>query len=157
MVSGAFFSGLGVKFQRGRGFTEQDEKDHAPAAVISNTYWTRRFARDPDVLGTALYVNGIGFTIVGIAADGFEGLETGRSTDFWIPLQNRPELNAWGNALEDGKAYMANPTWWCLRLIGRLSPGVTKAQAASQLQPVFQAAAYTGISSPQAGERKPVL
>ena len=157
MVSGAFFSGLGVKLQRGRGFTEQDEKDHAPAAVISNTYWTRRFARDPDVLGTALYVNGIGFTIVGIAADGFEGLETGRSTDFWIPLQNRPELNAWGNALEDGKAYMANPTWWCLRLIGRLSPGVTKAQAASQLQPVFQAAAFAGLGSPRQGEKPPTL
>ena len=68
MVSGNFFSGLGVKMQRGRGFTEQDEKDHAPIAVISNDYWTRRFARDPDVLGTTLYVNGIGFTIVGIAA-----------------------------------------------------------------------------------------
>ena len=64
MVSGAFFSGLGVKLQRGRGFSEQDEKDHAPIAVISNNYWTRRFARNPDVLGTTLYVNGVGFTIV---------------------------------------------------------------------------------------------
>ena len=157
MVSGAFFSGLGVKLRRGRGFTEQDEKNHSPLAVISNNYWTRRFARDPAVLGTTLYVNGIGFTIVGITADGFEGLETGKSTDFWIPLQNRAELNAWGNPLEDGKTYMANPTWWCLRLIGRLSPGVTKAQAASQLQPVFQSAAYIGIGSPEPGEKRPTL
>ncbi len=157
MVSGAFFSGLGVKLQGGRGFSEQDEKDHAPIAVISNNYWTRRFARSPDVLGKALYVNGVGFTIAGIAAEGFEGLETGRSTDFWIPLQNRPELNAWGNPLEDGKTYMANPTWWCMRLVGRLSPGITKAQAVEQLQPIFQAAAYEGVGSPQAGERKPVL
>jgi predicted permease len=157
MVSGTFFSGLGVKLQRGRGFSEQDEKDHAPLAVISNNYWTRRFARNPDVLGKALYVNGIGFTIIGIASDGFEGLETGKSTDFWIPLQNRPELNAWGNPLEDGKTYMANPTWWCLRLIGRLSPGVTKAQATAQLQPVFQAAAYVGLGSPMAGEKRPTL
>jgi len=157
MVSGTFFSGLGVKLQRGHGFTERDEKDHAPVAVISNDYWTRRFARNPDVLGTTLYVNGVGFTVVGIASEGFQGLEDGKSTDFWIPLQSRPELNAWGNPLEDGKAYMANPTWWCLQLVGRLSPGVTKAQAAAQLQQVFQQAAYIGIGSPAPGEHKPVL
>ena len=157
MVSGAFFSGLGVKLQGGRGFTEQDEKDHTPIAVISNEYWTRRFARNPDVLGTTLYVNGDAFTIVGIAGKGFEGLEAGRSTDFWVPLQNRPELNAWGNPLQDGKAYIANPTWWCLRLIGRLSPGVTKAQAAAQLQAIFQQAAYIGVGSPMPGEKKPTL
>jgi predicted permease len=157
MVSGTFFSGLGVNLQRGRGFTEQDENNHAPIAVISNEYWTRRFARNPGVLGTTLYVNGIGFTIVGISATGFEGLEPGKSTDFWIPLQNRPELNAWGNALEDGKTYIANPTWWCLRLIGRLNPGVTKTQAAAQLQPVFQQAAYVGLGSPMPGERRPTL
>lgn len=157
MVSGAFFSGLQVKLARGRGFTEQDEKDHAPIAVISYDYWTRRFARNSEVLGTTLYINGIGFTIVGISAEGFEGLETGKSTDFWIPLQNSPELNAWGNPLQDGKTYMTNPTWWCLRLIGRLSPAVTKEQAAAQLQPVFQQAAYVGLSSPRPGESKPVL
>ncbi|MGB6192992.1 MAG: ABC transporter permease, partial [Terracidiphilus sp.] len=157
MVSGTFFSGLGVKLQRGRGFTEEDENNHAPVAVISDRYWVSRFARNPDVLGATLYVNGVGFTITGIAAAGFEGLETGRSTDFWIPLQNRPALNAWGNPLEDGKIYMADPTWWCLRLIGRLSPGVTKAQAAAQLQPTFQRAAYVGLGSPMAGEEKPTL
>ena len=138
MVSGTFFSGLGVKLPRGRGFSEQDETNHAPIAVISYNYWTRRFARNPDVLGKTLYVNGVPITIVGVAAEGFEGVEGGGSTDFWIPLQSRPELNAWGNPLEDGKNYIANPTWWCLRLIGRLAPGVTRAQAVAQLQPVFQ-------------------
>lgn len=157
MVSGSFFSGLGVELQRGRGFTESDEKDHAPIAVISNDYWTRRFARNPGVLGATVFVNGDPFTIIGVAAKGFQGLEAGQSTDFWVPLQNRPELNAWGNPLEDGKTYMADPTWWCLRLIARLKPGITKAQAVEQLQPVFQAAAYTGLGSPKPGEKKPVL
>ena len=157
MVSGDFFSGLGIGLERGRGFSEQDEQNRAPIAVISHNYWTRRFARNPDVLGSTLYVSGIGFTIVGIAGEGFEGLETGQSTDFWIPLQSRPELNAWGNALEDGKTYMTNPTWWCLRLIGRLSPGTSKAQATAQLEPIFQQAAYIGIGEPAKGERKPLL
>jgi len=157
MVSGAFFSALGVKLQRGHGFTEQDEKDHAAVAVISDRYWTRRFARNPNVLGTPLFVSGTGFTIVGVSAPGFEGLEDGQSTDFWVPLQNTPALNAWGNPLQDGKTYIANPTWWCLRLVGRLNPGVTKAQAVAQLQPVFQNAAYVGLGSPMPGEQKPAL
>jgi len=157
MVSGAFFSGLGVRLQRGRGLVEKDEQDHAPVAVISDSYWKRRFAGNPDVLGTTLYVNGDPFTIIGIAAAGFEGLEAGGSTDFWIPLQSRPELNAWGNALDEGRTYIANPTWWCMYMIGRLSPGVTNAQAASQLQPIFQQAAYIGLGAPKPGERKPEL
>src|SRR5438552_9721698 len=108
MVSGTFFSGLGVKLARGRGFTEQDETSHAPIAVISYNYWTQRFSRCPEALGKALYVNGVTLTIVGISAEGFEGVEPGNSTDFWIPLQSRPELNAWGNPLQDGKTYREN-------------------------------------------------
>ena len=157
MVSGTFFSGLGVRLARGRGFTGRDETDHAPLAVLSYRYWTRRFAQDPEVLGKTLYVNGIAMTIVGVAAEGFEGVEEGGSTDFWIPLQSRPELNAWGNPLEDGKTYMTNPTWWCLQLIGRLAPGVGRAQAVAQLQSAFQTAAYVGLGNPMPGEKKPIL
>jgi predicted permease len=157
MVSGTFFSGLGVNLPIGRGFTEQDEANHAPLAVLSYNYWTRRFARDPGILGRTLYVNGVPMTIVGVSAQGFEGLEAGGSTDFWIPLQNRRELNAWGNPPEDGKLYIANPTWWCLRLIGRLAPGVSKTQVIAQLQPVFQSAARIGLGLPREGEKPPVL
>ncbi len=157
MVSGTFFSGLGVNVPHGRGFSPQDESTHAPIAVLSYNYWNRRFVRNPDVLGKTLYVNSIPLTIVGVAAQGFEGVEGAGSTDFWIPLQNRPELNAWGNPLEDGKNYIANPTWWCLRLIARLAPGTTRAQAIAQLQPIFQSAAYIGLGSPMQGEKPPVL
>ena len=157
MVSGTFFSGLGVNLPWGRGFTGEDERNHAAIAVLSYNYWTRRFARDPHVLGQTFFVNGVGMTIVGVAAEGLEGVEAGASTDFWIPLQSRPELNAWGNPLEDGKTYIANPTWWCLRLIGRVAPGATKAQALAQVQRVFQAEAYVGLGSPAPGEKAPVL
>ena len=157
MVSGTFFSGLGVNLPLGRGFTAADETSHAPLAVISYNYWTRQFARDPNVLGQTLFVNGVSMTIVGVAEEGFEGVEGGDSTDFWIPMQNRPELNAWGGPLQDGKNYVANQTWWCLRMIGRLAPGVTRTQALVQLQPLFQAAAYIGLGSPKSGEKPPVL
>jgi predicted permease len=157
MVSGAFFSGLGVNLPRGRGFSEEDEANHSPIAVISYNYWTRRFSRAPDVLGKTLYVNGVPTTIVGVAAEGFEGVEAGGSADFWIPLQRRPELNAYGNPPEDGKTYIVDPKWWCLRLIARLAPGVTRAQALAELQPVYQKVAYVGLGTPEAGEKPPVL
>jgi predicted permease len=158
MVSGTFFSGLSVNLPLGRGFSEDDETRHALIAVISYNYWTRRFARSPDVLGKTLYVNSVPVTIVGVAAEGFEGVEGGGSTDFWIPLQSRRELNAWGNPPEDGKTYIVDPKWWCLRMIGRLAPGVSRAQALAQLQPVFQTAAFAGLGgSPMEGEKPPVL
>jgi predicted permease len=157
MVSGNFFSGLGVELTRGRGFTSEDEAKSAPVMVISYNYWTRRFGRDPGVLGTTVYVKGVPFTVIGIAAQGFEGTEPGRSMDFWIPLQNRVEFNVLGNPPENGELYQNDPTWWCLNLIARLAPGVSQAKALAAVQPVFQRAAYVGLGSPMAGERMPVL
>jgi len=157
MVSGSFFSGLGIKLARGRGFAEADENGHAPVVVLSYNYWTRRFARDPDVLGKTLYLKGVPFSIVGIAANGFEGTEAGYSTDFWIPLQSRAELNAWGNPTEFGKTYIENPRWWCLRLLGRLAPGISKSQAVAQLATAFQSAAYVELGGPEPGEARPTL
>ena len=146
MVSGKFFSGLGVKLARGRGFTEQDEANHAPIAVISYNYWTRRFARNPRRSGQdALRQWRAHRRSWELPRRALKASKRGGSTDFWIPLQSRPELNAWGNPLEEGKTYIANPTWWCMRLIARLAPGVTKTQAIAQLQPVFQSAAYIGL------------
>jgi predicted permease len=157
MVSGNFFSGLGIRVARGRGFAAQDEASHAPIAVISDAYWSERFSRDPEVLGKTFYVNGVPMTIVGVTAEGFQGIESGATTDFWIPLQNRAELNAWGNPPDEGKIYTSDPTWWCLRLIGRLAPGVSKSQAVAQMQPLFQTAAYVGLGHPMAGEKPPAL
>jgi predicted permease len=157
MVSGNFFSGLGVPILRGRGFTPQDENTYAQIVVLSYDYWSRRFGRDPGVLGSTIDVKGVSFTVTGIAAAGFEGVDASRSTDFWIPLQNRPEFNILGNSPENGKLYQADSTWWCIRLIGRLAPGVSRAQAVARLQPIFQQAARIGLGNPQRGERPVVL
>jgi predicted permease len=158
MVSGNFFSGLGVRIARGRGFTNDDELHHAPVAVLSYKYWTRRFSRSPDVLGSTFYVKGVPLTIVGVTAQGFEGTEPGDSVDFWIPLQSRPELNAWGSSASNQKdMYLARPEWWCLRMLARLAPGVSQQQALAQTQPIFQRAAYIGIGQPHSGEKPPKL
>src|SRR5271165_5971764 len=92
-VSGNFFSGVGARLESGRGFSMDDENTHSAVAVVSYDFWTRSYARDPNVLGQTLYVRGIPMTVVGITARGFKGVEPASSTDFWIPLQTRPELN----------------------------------------------------------------
>ena len=155
-VSGNFFSGLGVAFARGRGFTPEDETTHTAVAVLSYSYWTGRFARNPSVLGQTIYVKGLPFTVVGVTRQGFFGVEAGSSTDFWIPLQNRPELNAWG-APPSANTLYGSPKWWCIRLIGRLAPHVSQAQALAQLDPVFQRAAIAGLGTPDPKSQKPVL
>ena len=120
---------------RGRGFTLNDEKSHAGIAVISYEYWTRRFSRDPAVLGKTLFVRGVPLTVVGITAQGFKGIEPGQSADFWIPLQQDPRLNAWGAAY--GETLYGSPKWWCLRMMARLRPGVSPMQASQALAGTF--------------------
>jgi predicted permease len=153
MVSGNFFTGLGVSMARGRAFTLEDENQHTSVAILSYPYWTRRFFRNPAVLGQTLYIKGVPFTIIGVAREGFPGVEPGGVTDFWIPLQRRTELNPWGSA-SDLSLY-GSPNWWCLRLIARLVPGVTSQQAVGALTPAFRAAAFATLGkTPPAEQQK---
>ena len=73
--SGNFFSGLGVKMARGRSFTVKTRQRKSPVAVLSYQFWTRRFNRDPDVIGKTLYVKGYPLTIIGISGSGIHRAE----------------------------------------------------------------------------------
>jgi predicted permease len=156
MVSGNFFSGLGVSFTRGHGFTLEDESAHASIAVLSYSYWTTRFGRSPSAIGQTIYVKGVPFTVIGVTAQGFYGLEPASSTDFWIPLQNRPELNAWGESSSLNTLY-GTPNWWSIQLIGRLAPHITESQALAILDPPFQSAALMGLGTPDPKAKKSIL
>jgi predicted permease len=149
MVSGNFFSGLGIAPLRGRCFMIKDEMQHAQVAVLSYGYWTARFSRNPSVVGQTLYIKGVPFTIIGIAARGFFGVEPTEKTDIWIPLQNRPELKPWGRSVEDQDSLYGSPQWWFLMMIGRLAPGVTMKQAPVVLNPLFRHVAYLGAGEPR--------
>src|SRR5207237_789711 len=89
MVSGDFFSGLGVGAVCGRALTVADEEQHAAVAVLSYGFWSRRFEQNCSALGRTLYIKGVPFTVVGVAAKDFSGIED-RAIDIWIPLQKRP-------------------------------------------------------------------
>lgn len=145
VVSGDFFSGLGVHAALGRTFRMEDETSHAPLAVVSYTYWAQRCGRDTSVLGHPLFVKGIPFTVIGVAAPDFIGVEHRRATDVWIPLQTRAELQPWGQPPGTGLSlYGSAHLWWCLKTIGRLQPAINERQALPQLQPVFVRAALEG-------------
>ena len=147
-VSGSFFSTLGVGIAAGQPFTAADEDQHSQVAVISYGYWTRRFNRDPGILGKALFVNGVPFTLIGVSAPSFYGVESGgMATDLWVPLQNRPELNAWGVPATNQNSLYSSPNWWSLHLIARLRKGVTEQQALARMNPVFDHAAYETAGS----------
>jgi predicted permease len=125
--------------------------------VLSHGYWTRRFARNPSSVGETIFVKGVPFTIVGVAAEGFTGVEHRNATDLWIPIQNRAELKPWGRSAESRDTFYDTPNWWFLLTVGRLAPGVTQEQALARAQPILQRAAYSSIGAPAADEKMPEL
>ena len=149
-VSGNFFSALGVPMAAGQAFAPADEEKHSSLAVISYGYWNARFNRDPGAIGKTIYVRGVPFTIIGVTAPHFYGVESGGlATDLWIPLQNRPELPAWGVPATTGRTIYSSPNWWALMLMARLQPGVTVQQAAARLNPVYSRASYETAAPPK--------
>lgn len=151
MVSGNFFSGLGVPAVRGRVFDMSDENRHTQVAMLSYDYWTRRFGRSPSVLGESLFIKGVPFSIVGIAAQNFVGLDEGSSTDVWIPFQISEDLKPWGvsraKTTYGNESNLYGSKWWFLLTIGRLQAGVSRRQAESYLNPIFRHAANEGLSA----------
>jgi predicted permease len=158
MVSGNFFTGLGVRPVRGREFTLSDETRHSQVAVLSYEFWTRRFFRNPGVIGRTIYIKSVPFTVIGVAARGFTGVEPGETaTDLWIPFQSSPNVKPWGSLPKDAEGLYNSPKWWFLMMIGRLQPQMSWQRAIARLQPVFQRAAYEGIGAPHPKERLPRL
>ena len=127
LVSGNYFSVLGVEPAKGRFFLpEEDQTPNAHAvAVISHGFWQRRFAGDPNLVGKTISVNAHNFTIVGIAPERFAGANIGLAPDLWIPLMMQTVAMPGDRLKERGVRW--------LELVGRLKPGVSLAQAQAGL------------------------
>ena len=96
-VSGWMFSSFGLQPALGRLFTESDDlkPGSAPVAVISYDYWTRRFGRNPQVIGRTFRIGRDLYEIVGVTEKGFIGTETGTSTDIFVPtMMNAGSINS---------------------------------------------------------------
>ena len=123
LVTGNYFSALGVRAMRGRVLTPEDDKAGAPpAAVISNRYWEQELNSDPSVVGKNIIINGTNFTVVGITPKEFFGVRVRKPPDFWLPLSFQPQIELRDSFLTNKEAYF-------LTLMARLKPGVTMGQA----------------------------
>ncbi len=130
LVSGNYFSVLGVNAILGRILSPEDDRPGArPAAVISYGYWKSEFGGDPKVVSKVADLNGTPFTIVGVTPPEFFGERVRKSPDFWLPIATQPQVMLHDSYLKDSGVYWLN-------LMGRLKQGATRqqAQAAATVQ-----------------------
>ncbi|MBO0725817.1 MAG: ABC transporter permease, partial [Blastocatellia bacterium] len=125
LVSGNFFNVLGVGAHLGRVFSDAD--DQTPGGhfvtVISYNYWRRRFGAGPQIVGRKISVNNYPFTIIGVAAQGFNDVEIGAAPDLRVPMMMKREM------LDH---IVAAP------VMARLKPGVGIAQAQAATDAIYQ-------------------
>ena len=132
LVTGNYFSVLGVRAMRGRVLTPEDDKPGAaPAAVLCHRYWEQQLGSDPSIVGKNLIINGTNFTVVGITPPEFFGTRVRRPPDFWLPLSFHPQIELRPSFLTNKEAY------W-LMIMGRLKPGVTMDQAQASVNLALQ-------------------
>lgn len=144
LVSGEFFTVMRQSAQVGRLFTPGDNRavNAHPVAVLSDAYWERRFARDRAVLSRPLYVNGVAFTILGVAPRGFIGIVADSPPDVWAPIMMQAAVRYSGNASsEDGADDQPWPpqreiSW--LSIVARISSAPAVARTAQQLHALVQ-------------------
>ena len=133
LVTGNYFGVLGVPPAAGRVLTPADDRTKGahPVAVLSHGYWQRRFGGDPSVLGKPVIVNGESFTIVGVSAKTFEGIQAGRRADLFVPMMMKPQMTPFWDGLDDPKDY------W-LQIVGRLKPGFSRSAAEHELAATYR-------------------
>ncbi len=143
MVSGNYYSVLGVRPQLGRGIQASDDGEvgSGPVVTISDRLWTTRFGRSPDVIGQVVFVNATPMTIVGVNPPGFTGAYSAQSTpDIFLPFSMQPVVAPqdfdpiWSPSLLSNKSL-----WWVL-VMGRVKPGVPAVNAEASLNVALNAA-----------------
>ncbi len=165
LVSGSYFSVLGVRAIRGRTILPVDESvaGQNPVAVIGYDYWRSRFAFDPNIVGKKVLLNNAPFTIIGVTEPEFYGVQPGTRIDVSFPITTmvlvNPAFAAAGTPVDVLKSPLRNWLW----VMGRLRPGVAKEKAAAGLQPVFAqlmrdtAAALAGLPGDSLARRQGIL
>jgi predicted permease len=134
LVSGNFFQVLGVRSAVGRTLTMEDETTPGanPVAVLSYSYWQRRYGSDPSILNKTLVVNGTSLAVVGVARSGFTGVQIGRLPDLFIPITMKAQMTPnW-----DG---LSSPEDYFIPVLGRLKSGFTPSRAEIALLPAYRA------------------
>ena len=138
-VTGSYLSRLNSHTTRGRLLLPSDDASGSPpVVVISYGLWRRTLAADPAIIGRTLWLNGVAFTVVGVAARGFSGM-TASSPTIWAPIGNY-HLVAGGPPVDRNTAIAVN-------VVGRLDKDASMAQSASALSAIAVALPQARLSS----------
>jgi len=138
-VSGEYYQTLGLQPVIGRLLAPADDlPGAAPVAVITDQYWQRKFARDPQAVGRAIIVESVPVTIVGVSPPGFSGANVGQTADLTIPLAANTQLFP-----EMTGRLTAYPEW--LRILARPRPGISLTQAKARLAVIWPALAEIAV------------
>jgi predicted permease len=135
LVSGTFFDVLGVRPALGRLFGNLEDSGEPASAVISHSYWRRRFNSRPDAIGRTLIVRDTPVTIVGVTPPEFVGETGGQQPDMWLPLRLQPRVLPGTDWLRERPP---DKVMW-LHVFGRVKSGLTNAQADTQANAIFLA------------------
>ena len=132
LVTGGYFGLLGVDPVLGRAIGPEDDlvPNGHPVAMLSDGYWTRRFGRDPTIVGQGLSISGTPFTVIGVTPPEFFGVEVGTAPDVFVPVMMQPIVMPTNENLLENPIIFRN---W-LRVLARLRPGVSAAQAGAALE-----------------------
>jgi predicted permease len=135
VVSGNYFSLLGVKAAMGRAFLPEDDKDAGTGtvAVLSHKFWQRQFGGNTGIVGQTIRLNGQPFTVIGVAPRGFDGTNTLFPPDLWAPVASHPYVMP---GAFPGGPIDKNRRLLIFTVFGRLKPTVTAPQAQAALQTI---------------------
>src|SRR5258708_4884 len=157
LVSGTYFSVLGVRPALGRLLTVDDDQapGSSPVVVLSYDFWKNQFGSAQDVVGRKVLVNQHPMTVVGVAAPTFHGIDVGELPSLWIPAVMSAQAFPGFNRMLDRR------TRW-MQILGRLKQNVSLAEAQTGLQPWFKAmldedTRRTSISRASAARRRQFL
>jgi putative ABC transport system permease protein len=133
LVSGNYFEALGVPPAMGRVFSLDDDRVPGghPVVVLSHAYWTRHFGGDLSILNKSLLINNVEMTVVGVAREGFSGVQVGKSPDVFVPLMMTPQMTLGQNTLDGWNDY------W-LKVLARRRAGVSLPQLVASLNAAYQ-------------------
>jgi len=134
IVSGSYFSVLGIAPALGRLIDESDDVTPGghPVVALSYDFWKSRLGGRPDVVGRKVLVNNYPMTVVGVAAEGFRGFDFGEMPQLFVPTMMKKQATPEFDWLDDRRG-----RW--LHVFGRLKPGLTIRAAQARLQPWFKA------------------
>ncbi|HEY4306762.1 MAG TPA: ABC transporter permease [Gemmatimonadaceae bacterium] len=135
VASASFFNVLGARLRLGRFYNASEDVEGAPpACVVSYAFWKNSLGGTDDALGKRLTIGDHTYTVVGVASDGFNGLEL-RTVDVWLPLHvASPEFNG-----RDDQLWTTDHSSW-LRMAARLKPGISLDAATAEAGVLYSTA-----------------